>query len=252
MASALFPAPMTKTVRIWDLRGLATQELIARRTNGRYTNAKVVLVGDSGSGKTGITVRLAHDLRAPSRWPSTSGVWSTQWPMEGLPTETGWDRELWLWDFGGQADQRLIHQLYMDGTAAGAAGLRRPQRHGLPAWGSGSGSRPLPAQVVCRAAARRASGCRRRALAGPGRGICERPRLSIPGDERRGQPRNPGARQSLPRRAIPWGRLDEHYSPPLFKQLKEEILRIRDEGGSPLATFKELESLLNARLTRRT
>src|SRR5207237_1348085 len=25
--------------------------------------------------------------------------------------------EIWLWDFGGQADQRLIHQLYMDETA---------------------------------------------------------------------------------------------------------------------------------------
>ena len=27
------------------------------------------------------------------------------------------EREIWLWDFGGQADQRLIHQLYMDDTA---------------------------------------------------------------------------------------------------------------------------------------
>jgi hypothetical protein len=27
------------------------------------------------------------------------------------------EREIWLWDFGGQADQRLIHQLYMDETA---------------------------------------------------------------------------------------------------------------------------------------
>ena len=25
--------------------------------------------------------------------------------------------EIWLWDFGGQADQRLIHQLYMEETA---------------------------------------------------------------------------------------------------------------------------------------
>jgi len=27
------------------------------------------------------------------------------------------EREIWLWDFGGQADQRLIHQLYMEDTA---------------------------------------------------------------------------------------------------------------------------------------
>ena len=29
----------------------------------------------------------------------------------------GVEREIGLWDFGGQADQRLIHQLYMDETA---------------------------------------------------------------------------------------------------------------------------------------
>ena len=28
----------------------------------------------------------------------------------------GVEREVWLWDFAGQADYRLIHQLYMDGT----------------------------------------------------------------------------------------------------------------------------------------
>ena len=27
------------------------------------------------------------------------------------------ERQIWLWDFGSQADQRLIHQLYMDETA---------------------------------------------------------------------------------------------------------------------------------------
>ena len=27
------------------------------------------------------------------------------------------EREIWLWDFAGQADYRLIHLLYMDETA---------------------------------------------------------------------------------------------------------------------------------------
>ena len=31
----------------------------------------------------------------------------------------GAEREVWLWDFGGQPDYRLIHQLYMDETALG-------------------------------------------------------------------------------------------------------------------------------------
>src|SRR2546426_3942762 len=37
-----------------------------------------------------------------------------------LPQVTGGagsDREIWLWDFAGQADYPLIHQLFMDETA---------------------------------------------------------------------------------------------------------------------------------------
>jgi GTPase SAR1 family protein len=34
-----------------------------------------------------------------------------------VSSDDGVEREIWLWDFGGQADQRLIHQLYMDETA---------------------------------------------------------------------------------------------------------------------------------------
>ena len=77
-----------------------------------YSNAKVVLVGESQAGKTGLAMRLAHD-----RWElteSTVGAWATQLP---LPSGADGDREIWLWDFGGQADQRLIHQLYMSDAA---------------------------------------------------------------------------------------------------------------------------------------
>ena len=73
------------------------------------------MVGESGAGKTGLTERIAHNTFTPSY--STSGTWATQWAMKDLPVEAGWEREIWLWDFGGQADQRLIHQLYVDNAA---------------------------------------------------------------------------------------------------------------------------------------
>ena len=80
----------------------------------RYTNAKVVLVGESGAGKTGLALRLAED-----RWQETESTHGMNvWPLR-LPGLNAGDmeREVWLWDFAGQPDYRLIHQLYMDETA---------------------------------------------------------------------------------------------------------------------------------------
>jgi small GTP-binding protein len=95
------------TLRAWDLRAIRTAS---------YTNAKVLFVGDSGAGKTGLARRLVHDL-PPSGNKSTDAGWATQLELPHAASTKTIDREIWLWDFGGQADYRLIHQLYMDGTA---------------------------------------------------------------------------------------------------------------------------------------
>jgi hypothetical protein len=42
------------------------------------------------------------------------------WVIPGTRTGPTIEWEVWLWDFGGQADQRLIHQLYMDQTQVAA------------------------------------------------------------------------------------------------------------------------------------
>ena len=112
---------------VWDLSEFAAdaqavetpawEGLLPLSDQVQYTNAKVLLVGESARvGKTGLTERLVHNRR-PQRGPSTAGTWSTQWSLKDLPQKPGWEREVWLWDFGGQADQRLIHQLYLDRTA---------------------------------------------------------------------------------------------------------------------------------------
>ena len=46
---------------------------------------------------------------------------------------------------------------------------------------------------------------------------------------------------------IPWDELTPHNSPALFKRLKDEILKLRDEGRV-LVTFKELENMMRHRL----
>jgi small GTP-binding protein len=72
-----------------------------------YTNAKVVLVGETGVGKTGLGVRLAERVWRPTE--STHGM--NVWPLH---SET--EREVMLWDFAGQDEYRLVHQLFLNET----------------------------------------------------------------------------------------------------------------------------------------
>ena len=97
------------TLRVWDLTDLGVGT-----DSTQYTNAKVVLVGESGAGKTGLALRLAED-----RWEETASTHGMEvWKLNLPEIETaGMEREVWLWDFAGQPDYRLIHQLYMDETA---------------------------------------------------------------------------------------------------------------------------------------
>lgn len=77
-----------------------------------YTSAKVVLVGDSGVGKTGLGWRLAHgDFKEHS---STHG--QQFWLLNQLCKQRcdGAQCEAVLWDLAGQPDYRLIHALFLD------------------------------------------------------------------------------------------------------------------------------------------
>ncbi len=99
------------TLCVWEL---PESDMVVQDDATQYTNAKVVLVGESGAGKTGLALRLAED-----RWQETESTHGMNvWPLQ-LPSldSGGMEREVWLWDFAGQPDYRLIHQLYMDETA---------------------------------------------------------------------------------------------------------------------------------------
>jgi hypothetical protein len=42
--------------------------------------------------------------------PSTDRAWATHWPLRHDQKKAGVEREIWLWDFAGQVDYRLVHQ----------------------------------------------------------------------------------------------------------------------------------------------
>jgi len=98
-------------IHIWelDLAVLLGQSAVPTVT---YTSAKVVLVGDSGVGKTGLGWQLAHgEFKEHS---STHGM--QFWLLKQLCRQRldGAQCEAVLWDLAGQPDYRLTHALFLD------------------------------------------------------------------------------------------------------------------------------------------
>lgn len=208
----------------------------------QYTNAKVLVVGDTNAGKTGLTQRLATGEWKPSE-DSTVGAWSTQVKLEHVGAMPGVDREIWLWDFGGQTDQRLIHQLYMDRTALILLLFNADQEDVLPGlrdWQTALRrcvKDKIPHFLVAgridtgfkasrgklQAFAKDAGLAYHETSAKSGDG-CDELRVAVIA-------------------GIPWEQMEKRTSPRIFKLIKDEILKLRDEG-QVLHTFKELRELL--------
>jgi len=85
--------------------------------SAHYVNAKVVLVGDTGVGKTGLSLVLNNQpFGDPGSTPGRR-VWtfdSRNVEVEGRIKQT---RETLLWDLAGQPGYRVIHQLHLNEVA---------------------------------------------------------------------------------------------------------------------------------------
>jgi GTPase SAR1 family protein len=201
----------------------------------QYTNAKVLLVGESCVGKTGLSNYLAHGIKVEDDkpLPSTDGAWATHWPLKHDQEKVGVEREIWLWDFAGQVDYRLVQQLFMDDTAA-AVLVFNPQNEN-PFEGLGHWDRDL--QKAARkpfakllAAARVDRGGLVVSAASMGKFMKERGFLgplhvtSAKTGEGCDQ-----LREAIVQ-AIDWKSIPETTSPALYHRLRQEILGLRDSG----------------------
>ena len=245
------------TMRVWELP--YTEKIIEAFAAARYTNAKVVLVGDSGVGKSGLALRLTEDRFEPTI--STDGAvvtrvtdeWATKLKLPHDASTRDIEREIWLWDFAGQADYRLIHQLFMDETAL-AVLVFNPQAdnpfEGLGQWDRDlqrAARRPFKKLLV-------AARCDRGGLMISRDGVeCFRAERDFADYLETSAQTAAGCnelREAIIRN-IPWDEIPWTASPHIFRLLKEEIVTLKDEG-KVLLRMSELKQQLEMRLLQQS
>jgi small GTP-binding protein len=78
-----------------------------------YVSAKVVLVGDSGVGKSALGIRLAEKEFRPTESTHAARFWPIKVGRRpDLPG--GVQAEITLWDLAGQPEYRIVHQLFLN------------------------------------------------------------------------------------------------------------------------------------------
>jgi len=236
-----------RTAWVWDILS-SSKRSIEADDSVRYTNAKVVLVGETGVGKTGLALRLCED-----RWEATESTHGMQVSPLRLPSPdktTDFEREVWLWDFAGQPDYRLIYQLYVDETALAMLVFDPQARNPFDALGDWEKSlRKVTKHEIVKmlVAARIDRG-----------GIMVSDKMMDGFRKEYGfvEFLKTGARtgegceelKSAIAKYIPWDRLPYIVTSKLFKRLKDAIIKLKDENIA-LIRIQELHQRLQLMLT---
>lgn len=205
----------------------------------RYINAKVVLVGDTGVGKSGLSLVLNNEPYRETDSTAGRHVWLFASDDVEVGTSVRQTRETLLWDLAGQPGYRIIHQLHLNEVAVAVvvfdarsetdplAGVRHWDRAlGLAQQRQGSAGIPMKKILV---SARN-----------------DRGGVSVSEDRLRGLRREFGfdgyfmtsakegwqikqLREAI-ERAIPWEKLPEVSSSQLFVSIKAFLLEVKKTG----------------------
>jgi WD40 repeat protein len=104
-------------IRVWKLDEQALLNQSPANPSDLYRNAKVVLVGESGVGKSGLSLVLTNKQFRPTESTHGRYVWTFDQKESYLSDNRKELREILLWDLAGQPGYRLIHQLYLNELA---------------------------------------------------------------------------------------------------------------------------------------
>ena len=209
-----------------------------------YANAKVLVLGDSGVGKSGLSMVLAGEPFQATESTHGRRIWRLPTADEADPAAD--NRDVLLWDLAGQPGYRIVHQLHLEGAAlalilfdatnetaplAGAQHWARAVRHAHPATAGG-----LTAFLV---AARADRG---------GINVSDQRIHKLMTDyaldayfktsAREGT--NVGQLRSRLLAAIDWTRIPEITSTALFAAVKQFVMSQKSASGSLLTPIDEL------------
>jgi small GTP-binding protein len=228
-----------KVIRIWDLDFNVLLGAPSAVRGVSYTNAKVVLVGDTGVGKTGLGVRLAEKEWRPTE--STHGM--NVWTLHSEP-----EREVMLWDFAGQDEYRLVHQLFLNETNV-ALLLYDPTKsqdtfEGIDYWEKAlRNAVPNDVQKILVAARVDVGGVR--LTAADIEAYCKAhgclTHFSTSAETNEGC----DALRAAIMAAIPWGKLPRTSSPEVFKRIKDFLAAVR-QGNRVLVREPDLRAEFDA------
>jgi len=107
-------APRIDCLKI-DYALLGATELMP--DSSRYVNAKVILLGDTGVGKSGLGLVLSGQPYQPTDSTHGRNVWTLDSQEVETPAGGKQTREILRWDLAGQPGYRLIHQLHLGEVA---------------------------------------------------------------------------------------------------------------------------------------
>ncbi|MEW6303394.1 MAG: adenylate/guanylate cyclase domain-containing protein [Verrucomicrobiota bacterium] len=106
-----------RVIHIWELDLTQLLGQAPAIPTSHYVNAKVVLLGDTGVGKSGLSLVLNGERFAATDSTPGRKVWTFQSQEVQLDAHRKQTRETLLWDLAGQPGYRVIHQLHLNEVA---------------------------------------------------------------------------------------------------------------------------------------
>lgn len=107
----------TPLIHIWELDYDVLLGRDRQTDSVCYKNAKAVLVGDTGVGKSGLSLVLNHEPFEATESTPGRRVWKFNSVEVALKHNLKQTRETLLWDLAGQPGYRVIHQLHLNEVA---------------------------------------------------------------------------------------------------------------------------------------